>query len=140
MNPNSGNQRWSKWIFTIVPGPRHKVLARSFADVKANAARFAKRGFKSATSMRVTYQLRDFGVRKINVYVIEVLTEGHDVHDPAYVDYVKREWTVFAEKGFGPGTTLELEARLMAGSRQDGTPADQLIIAPSVALPTREDR
>src|SRR5687767_9700583 len=99
-------------------------MARSFAEVKLNATRFAKRGFHSATSMRVTERL----VQGRRAFVIEVLTEGHDVHDPAYRDYVKREWTVFAEKGFGPGTTLTMDAKLMAGSRQDGTPADQLAI------------
>ena len=127
MNPNSGNQRWSRWTFTITPGPTKKP---NFATLKENAARFGRKAFGSASQMRV--ELWSSG----QVLII-VRTEGHPVHDPAFVNYMVENWQKWAIGGWGPGTTLECVTKLEAGSRQDGTPADQLIIAPPVALETK---
>jgi hypothetical protein len=128
MNPNSGNQRWSRWSFTIRPAG---VRRPTFEDVKANAARFARKGFGTATQMRVA---TDSG----GTVRIMVRTEGHPVHEAAYVTWVTAQWQRWAVNGWGAGTTLTCdEAKLEAGSRQDGTPSDQLIIAPQLAL---EDR
>ena len=121
MNPNSANQRWSKWVITIRPGGTKKP---PFATVKANCARFGRSRFGSASNMRVTaYPDR---------VLVEVLTEGSPVHDPQFVSHMRAMWDGFAAQGWGRGTTVELDARLMAGSRQDGTPSDQLIIAPPI--------
>lgn len=129
MNPNSQNQRWSKWTITIFPGWARRP---TFEEVKLNAARFGRELYRSASEMRVQeVWTPDTG----KTYRIEVLTEGIDVHDPELVARVERQWlNDFAIKGFGPGTTLTCEAKLMAGSRQDGTPTDQLIIAPPVSI------
>lgn len=124
MNPNSGHQRWSKWTFTIGPGGTKRP---PFADVRANAARFGRKVFGSASQMRVRVW-RDGRV------VIEVRTEGHPVHDPAYVASVRALWLRWALVGWGVGTTLQLTTRLEAGSREDGTPPDQLILAPPLCV------
>lgn len=125
MNPNSTNQRWSRWAFVVRPGGTKRP---PFEDVKANAARFARKGFGSASQMNVS-SYSDGTVR------IMVRTEGHPVHEPTYVEWMTAQWQRWALNGWGPGTVLSCaEAKLEAGSRQDGTPADQLIIAPQVAL------
>lgn len=124
MNMNSGNQRWSRWTFTIKPGP---TKLPNFATIKENAARFGRKAFGSASQMRVE-KWSDGTV------LIIVRTEGHPVHDPAYVKYMEENWLRWAIGGWGVGTTLELHTKLEAGTRQDGTPADQLIIAPQLAL------
>lgn len=124
MNPNSGNQRWSKWTFTITPGGAKRP---PFAAVTANAARFGRTAFGSASQMKVD-ALAGGTVR------ILVRTEGHAVHEPAYVAWMTAQWQRWAREGWGAGTTLTGEAKLEAGSRQDGTPPDQLIIAPSIVF------
>ena len=119
MNPNGQNQRWSKWVWFVQPG---RTLVRPFVDVKANLARFAGKAFGSVSQMRITQTGRG--------YLVELLTEGHPVHDPSYRQYMRENWERFFISGFGQGTTVKMTAKLMAGSRQDGTPSDQLLILP----------
>lgn len=121
MNPNSANQRWSKWTFTVHSGGTRRP---TLLDVQANCARFGRKAFGSASQMRVQ-------VWNDGRVTIEVMTEGAPVHDPAFVDYMKRAWARFAVNGWGAGTTLQLETKLLAGSRQDGTPSDQLVMVSS---------
>jgi hypothetical protein len=65
---------------------------------------------------------------------VAVLTEGHPVHESPYVEYVHDQWKKFFVQGFGPGCEIQTHARLEAGDRQDGRPADQLIILPSLPV------
>lgn len=121
MNPNSRNQRWSKWVFDVFPGDRRPA----FAVINLNAARFARRVFGSAGAQRVTELYRNGRY----VITIEARVEGHPVHDPAYVEWMTAQWARWAQKGFGPTAVVVLVlAKLDAGDRQDGTPADQLIM------------
>lgn len=126
MNPNSANQRWSKWVFVVSPGG---IKRPSFAEVKLNAARFARTRFGQSSAMKVAEHCTSQGVLVLNVWEITVRSEGHPVHDPAYVNWMRCQWQSWAEKGFGPGTVVTLDAKLEAGSRQDGTPTDQMIMA-----------
>lgn len=85
-----------------------------------------RKGFGSSSQMRI---------RKIGLqYVIEVRTEGKPVHDPGFVKYMADSFSKFFKVGFGNGTTTETEAKLEAGSRQDGTPAEQLMILPGLKI------
>lgn len=125
MNLNSRNQRWSRWAFEITPGG---IKRPTFPDVKANAARFGRKCFGSATQMHIA-SYSDGLVR------IMVRSEGHNVHEPTYVAWVTAQWARWALNGWGAGTALRcIDAKLEAGTRQDGSPADQLIIAPQLAL------
>jgi len=131
MNPNSEHQRWSKWVFLIHPGG---VKRPSFCDVKANAARFARLRFGVTTAMEVKEEYNP-GTKK-SEWRISVRSEGHPVHDPDFVKFMAEQWQRFGELGFGPGTRTEcLQAKLEAGTRQDGTPNDQLIIMDASSLP-----
>lgn len=125
MNPNSRNQLWSRWTFVVRPGiaKRH-----SFAEVKANAARFARKAFGSATEMKIE-------VRRDGQWIIDVRTEGAPVHELTFVDYMSANWRKFFRAGFGEQTTVDISSKLEAGSRQDGSPSDQLILAPSILIP-----
>lgn len=125
MNPNSRNQIWSRWTFTITPPPGRP--RPRFQDVKANAAQFARKAFGSATEMKIkTY--------RNGQWVIDVRTEGAPVHDQAFVDYMAANWRKFLRAGFGEISRVEVDSKLEAGSRQDGTPSDQLILAPSIVI------
>jgi hypothetical protein len=124
MNPNSGNQRWSKWTFTIRPGGTKRP---DFATVKANAARVGRKYFGAASAMKID-------IAADGTVTIQVRTEGHPVHDPAYVQATTELWQCWAIGGWGAGTTLTCTAKLEAGSYQDGRPVDQLIIADPIAL------
>lgn len=85
-----------------------------------------KKGFGSSSQMRI---------RKIGLqYVVEVRTEGKPVHEPGFVKYMSESFDKFFVNGFGLGTKTKIEAKLEAGSRQDGTPAEQLLILPSVSI------
>jgi hypothetical protein len=123
MNPNSKNQTWSRWTFTVTP---RRDVERPFNFVKANCARFGLKAFGSATQMRVT--------QRENSWTIDIRTEGHPVNEPSYVTYMEANWRRFFIGGFGIGTEVTLTTKLEAGSRQDGTPSDQLIILPPIAV------
>lgn len=124
MQPNSQNQMWSKWVWFVQP---ERIVPRSLQEVKANCARFGRKAFGSASNMRVRKNSRG--------YLIELLTEGHPVHDPQFVKYMRDNWTSFFMSGFGLSTKVKMSAKLMAGSRQDGTPSDQLLIIPALTIP-----
>lgn len=123
MSPNSAHQLWSRWTFTVTPGRR---VERPFANVRDNCARFGRTAFGAASAMRVTTHG--------NRWVIDVRTEGHPVHDARYVDWMTAQWRRFFVNGFGVGTVVQCDTKLEAGDRQDGRPAAQLIILPSVAV------
>lgn len=122
MNPNSTHQLWSKWMWLVRPG-RKTVLP--FEPVKAAIARFTKAHFGSAGQMRIT--------ERLDCYYIELLIEGKPAHDPEYIVHTAFVFENFFSAHFGAGTRTTLSGpRLMSGSRQDGTPPDQLIILPSL--------
>ena len=132
MNPNSGNQLWSHWTFNVFPG---RLLRRTFADVKANVARFGRKGFGSATECRIKEGL-SYGV---HYYLVEFRTEGKPAHDPQYVKYMGESFEKFFAVAFGPGTETHLDVKVEAGSKQDGKPASQLIILPTISAKEQVD-
>ena len=122
MNPNSAHQMWSLWTFRVKPG---RTSVYSVGDLKHNLGKFSRKVFGSASQMKIEVQ---------NGLVFMVRTEGHPVHDAQYVEYVRKLWNDFLTVGFGVGTEVTLEAKLEAGSRQDGSPSEQLIILPPVRV------
>lgn len=144
MNPNSANQWWSKWTFIVFPQRPH---AQHLEEVTTNCARFGRKAFGGATEMRVREveqlppDIRHLVSRGItrrrllkNVWIVEVRTEGESTIDQQYVTSMGRQWTRFFREGFGQQTQVEVKVKHEAGSRQDGTPADQLIMLPPMAV------
>jgi hypothetical protein len=64
---------------------------------------------------------------------IQVLVEGHPVHDPAFVTYMHGAWRRFFEAGFG-NCRVQSSAKLMAGDVENGKPRDQMIIMPALEV------
>lgn len=122
MNPNSAHQMWSKWTITVAPA---KTIPRNEPTVKTNAIRFVRKAFGLATQMRITKQSN-------GLWVFQIRTEGHPVHDTTYVTYMTQAFQQFFIAGFGLGTKVSVTAKLEAGSAQDGKPASQLVILPSL--------
>ncbi|MEO8481091.1 MAG: hypothetical protein ABI634_02705 [Acidobacteriota bacterium] len=124
MNPNSTHQRWSAWTF-VVQARADKRPAR--LEVVDNARRFFRAGFKSTVGR---LQVEVTGSR----YVIAVQIEGPPCHDPAYRLHVAGEVRErFVRPGFGPGARLvQMDVRLLAGTAEDGQPAAQLLVLPSI--------
>lgn len=125
MNPNSAHQRWSLWQYRVYPDATKRPLS---SDVTANCARFGRLLFGSASEMRIVGGT-DADARRY--WEITVRAEGHSVHDPSYVEWMHAAWQRFLLQGFGPTAEVRAHARLEAGSREDGTPPDQLIILPA---------
>jgi len=123
LNPNSAHQIWSRWTFTVTPG---RPVVRAFAEVQGHSARFGRKAFGAASEMKVEC--------RGEAWTIDVRTEGHPVHEDAYVTWMTAQWSRFFKAGFGIGTVVECVTKLEAGSRQDGRPADQLIIVPPIAV------
>lgn len=127
MNPNGQNQWWSKWTFLIHEAGRHPPRR----DVELNAARWMRAAFGSVGTVRVQRVLTPrVGWR------VEVIVEGKPAHDLAYVEAMRLEFQrTFVERGWGPlGAWSEVSARLIAGSRQDGTPSEQWVSIPTLRL------
>jgi hypothetical protein len=124
VNPNSANQTWSKWTWRVRCGARKPSLE----FVRANAARFGRVVFGSASQMRV---LRWHGA---DGFKIEVLSEGHPVQDESFKTKMFLTWELkFFIPGFGNDVRVRAEAKLMAGERP-GAMDDQMIVLPAVKL------
>ena len=120
MDPNSQNQHWSYWTFTIFDGGRRV----SKAELEPNAARWLRTGFRSAGKARVS--------RTVWGWQIEAVVEGVPSHDAAYVASVRREFRErFVKNGFGPMARGTVKVRTLAGSEQDGRPAAQWVEMPT---------
>lgn len=130
MNPNSQNQRWSLWTIRVTPA--HSI--RSDEEFAANTARFMRKAFGSTTEMRVEKNFSGSRGRITEVFIIQVRTEGHPAHDPAYVSVFAKSFLNFFTVGFGVGTLVSTVAVLEAGSAQDGTPSAQLVMLPGVNI------
>lgn len=125
MNPNSVHQRWSLWQYRVYPDGTRRP---EYADVKENCARFGRLLFGSASQMRIRQAAQDGRM----YWEVAVLSEGHPVHDGSYTEWMHRQWRDFFEQGFGMSCEVQSHARLEAGDRQDGKPADQLIVLPTL--------
>lgn len=136
-NPNSANQRWSRWEFGIEANPR-KLPPKDV--VLENAQRYFAAGFKSQTGRVKVRLLRTPPdvqlLRRATYYYIVVQIEGPPVMDPGYRNAVRDDFTRrFMEPGFGPGARLVLfRPTLLAGDREDGQPPEQLIVLPTLAV------
>lgn len=127
MDPNSQNQQWSQWTFTVTHTPG-RVLP--FALVKENAARFFRKGFGSSSRMKIE---RGRTGRGLVWWEFKVQTEGANANDPDKRAYLQMAVEQFMANGFGPEATVAMEVALLAGAPEDGRPADQwLILPPSI--------
>jgi hypothetical protein len=126
MDPNSRNQRWSHWQFYVYADGTKRP---DFQTVKENCARFGRLMFGSVSEMKVACSMDE---SKRLFWDIEVRTEGHPVHDPMYVEWMHEQWRRFFREGFGQSCEVKFNEQLIAGDRQNGKPADQLIIMPSI--------
>lgn len=127
MNVNSANQRWSFWQYRVYPDGTKRP---DMATVRENCARFGRLTFGSASEMRVVCAT-DADARLY--WEISVRTEGHPSHDPGFTEWMHDKWRTFLLVGFGMKSAVQTHVRLEAGDRQDGTPADQLIILPALS-------
>lgn len=125
MDPNSQHQYWSKWTITVAPGAR---LPRTTSEVRHNVGRFLRKVFGSTADLK--------GRRYGHWWQFTALVEDaqHVAHDPAYVSWLTDQLTHFFTVGFGVSTRVTVTAKLMAGSLQDGRPAEQLLILPSLKV------
>jgi hypothetical protein len=128
MNPNSQHQRWSLWEYRVYPDTSKRP---TFASVKENCARFGRLMFGSVSEMRIRSGTDAKGRL---CWEIAVLTEGHPVHESPYTEFMHAQWRKFLHNGFGQSCEVYVHARLEAGDRQDGHPADQLIIMPTLKM------
>lgn len=127
MNPNSTNQRWSQWTYRVFPDGTKKP---PYALVKENCARFGRTIFGAASEMKIE-QAKD--PRNGRLYwEIVTRSEGHPAHDPKFVQWMHAQWAQFLKHGFGEQSEILAVSSLIAGSRQDGTPADQWIALPKL--------
>jgi hypothetical protein len=122
MNFNSAHQVWSLWQYRVYPETRP-----SFLLVKDNCARFGRLAFGSASQMRIAQAYDTHGRL---YWEIAIRTDGHPVHERPYVEWMHDHWRTFFRQGFGQACEIQAHARLEAGDRQDGRPADQLIVLP----------
>lgn len=121
MNFNSANQTWSRWTITVRP---KNLMFRSMDEVRENTSRFFRKGFGSATQMRLH--------KEDDTWTFDLRSEGHPVQDPDFCRYMTQQIGHFFLVGFGVGTETTVNVKLEAGSAQDGTPSAQLLVLPSV--------
>lgn len=126
IDPNSQHQMWSEWTFQIHEHGRHVP----FLLVQTNIARWLRMLFGSVGRVRVVEVHSASGSH----YVVTAQVEGRPAHDPALVANVRRQFAQnFVYKGWGPLAVSAVDARVLAGDMQDGTPRRQLVVMPSLA-------
>lgn len=121
---NSVHQLWSKWTVVVRPSV---AVSPSFSTVQSNTARFIRKGFGTTG----VCQIRQCS----GSWVIEFLVDSQrHPHDEQIFTAFSRSLTEFFRSGFGPQVDVKVSARLMAGERLDGQPADQLVCLPRIGL------
>jgi hypothetical protein len=120
MDPNSANQIWSEWTFVVREAGKHPP----FADVKKNVAVWLRKGFGSAGQAKVEELAQGWR--------IVARVEGAPAQDPGYVAQVRRGFRRFVEQGWGPLAVESVDAKILAGNKGDGAPADQLVVMPHI--------
>ncbi|MBA2432220.1 MAG: hypothetical protein H0V56_08905 [Chthoniobacterales bacterium] len=136
-DPNSAHQHWSRWEFGIEASPR-KLPGK--ADVLDNARRYFAAGFTSEAG-RVRCELfrtpRDVQrKRRATYYYLAIEIEGPPANDPLYREQVREDFARrFMEPGFGQSARLVMfRAQVLAGETEDGSPPEQLIVLPTLAV------
>ena len=122
MDPNSKNQRWSRWRFRVRDAGR--IVPR--ADVELNFARWARAGFGSVTKAKID--------RDALGWILTCVTEGATAEDLGYVMSVRSDFErKFLFSGFGPMASVELTTCVLAGDTRSG-PASQWVEIPTIPL------
>ncbi len=131
MNPNSQHQLWSRWTFGVLANPTKLPTLR---ECRSNFSRWCSLGFASTVG-RVRCTCTASAAGTVYLFVVEI--EGPPAHDPGYRDAVRRQFAGrFMRTGFGSGAHLcRFEVSVLAGDRQDGSPPDQLLVLPTLAVP-----
>jgi hypothetical protein len=121
MDPNSSHQLWSRWSFVIIDGGRHPP----FHEVEINAARWLTKLFGTVGRARVKELPHSWEI------VCEA--EGPPATDPVCIADVRRQFqNNFVAQGWGPLSVGVVEVDILAGDREDGGPAVQIVVMPTV--------
>lgn len=126
MQPNSAHQLWSRWTFGVEADPRKLP---SFHECVDNFRAWVKIGFQSSAGRARLIQPSP------TAYVFQVEIEGPPATDPEFREHVKRQFIAhFMFAGFGFSASLvQFDVKILAGSRDDGTPADQMVVMPPLS-------
>ena len=135
MDPNSTHQQWSEWEFTVrlLWAPFFRVTLQ---DVEYNVATFMRKGFGSSSRMKMEKKQRVVSGELRDTWVFTVQTEAANVNDPGKRQYMLDSVTRFMENGLGK-VDVGMEVRLLAGSPEDGKPAEQWLIMPPSVVTTK---
>ncbi|MCC6989929.1 MAG: hypothetical protein IT181_13070 [Acidobacteria bacterium] len=134
MDPNTQHQLWSRWDVTVTPpktmtGPAQRALLE---EMRTAWARFVRRAFVTTTGqVRLERRRRWLFSRRFTIFA-QARLEGAPAHDPQYRDVMKRRIVTFFGSGFGSGTQVRIDVRIEAGDLQDGQPAAQMIVLPTL--------
>lgn len=118
MDPNSQNQIWTEWKFTVHEAGRnvHRV------DVEENFRRWVVVGFGHAGATTVR--------RSTDGWSLKAVIEG----TPPDVDQVARQFQRrFVEAGWGPLAFSSVEHKILAGP-VDGKPRSQWVGIPTIKV------
>jgi 1,2-phenylacetyl-CoA epoxidase PaaB subunit len=127
MDPNTEHQQWSEWRFYI-----ESDRPLPFQLIKSNFARFFRKLFGTAGQVNVTRGRTPTG---LVWWMIQAQVEAANVNDPGKRTWVQSQAAGFVQQGMGPQARLTMEVSLLAGRPENGQPANQWLIMPSVIEP-----
>lgn len=127
MNPNSAHQQWSEWMFAVeVPG----VVGPALADITLPFGRFFAALMGRAGRIKIDQAINP--ARRHTVWTITVQIEGESVFAPGWRAHVLQAFTLAAQRRFGERVRVTMDVRLLAGQTEDGAPAAQWLMLPTI--------
>jgi len=88
---------WSRWVFVVEP--KRPLGRRTVAEIKANAARYARIAMGDDVRVQITTYAD-------GTLTLVVRAQGHSVLDPRYVERITECWAAWAVWGWGDGTRV----------------------------------
>lgn len=128
MDPNTQNQRWSKWTF-VVSMTDLKFKAFPLKDIQASFGKWLKALFQTSAGHA------NIVPSKTHRGVITFMCEVEGTHivpdDPGYHSWVENRATEYFVHNLGVSARVTVKGRQIAG-QVDGRPRDQWMAVPSI--------
>lgn len=123
MDPNTQHQEWARWVYVVTTR-----ATRTAKDTRRVLAPVARQVFGAAAEMSIDVVIFADGA----IWTIQVQAEHTDCQTPGRVTERHRRMLAAIGAHWTDARVQVSAPRLLAGRCADGSPASQLIVAPTL--------